>query len=146
MRLDSVSRVTTKRTKRRPSPIGVALKRVRTLAKMSQRRLAELAEVSPTTIATLESGASQTADMGTLRKFAVALNVRVSELTDIDAVAPAEPLLAAYLASPWSALDKPTKEELAWFRSLPGVVFFDAARTPEAVHYLLVARRSSVVG
>lgn len=131
-----------KGSKRRPSPVGAALKRVREQAKLSQRALAEAAGVHYVTVAMLESGARQDADLETLRKLAKALGVRVSELSDSGLLTTAEDILREYAASPYAAIDKPTAEEMEWLRSLPGIVWKGFDPTPKAVHHLLEARRS----
>lgn len=134
-------RVNAKKTKRRPGPVGTNIKRLRDEHDLSQKALADKAGVHPITISKLETGVSQDPDMPTIRAIADALKVDVSEITETR-VESAPELIEVYLRSPWASIDKPTDGELAWFRSLPGVVFRGVAASAEAVHHLLMARRS----
>ena len=61
--------------------IGEGLRRERKLRMLSQRDLASLADLSPTTIVNLEANAHG-ARPSTLRKLTAALNVSVDELID----------------------------------------------------------------
>jgi transcriptional regulator with XRE-family HTH domain len=129
------------KTRRGPGPVGVNLKRLR--GTISQRELGLLSGVSYVTIANLERGEHQAAEEGTLRKIAAALHRDVADLLESDTVARGDDLVRSYLSSPWAAIDKPTEDELEWLRALPGIVFIDAAQSPEAVSHLLKAHRSS---
>jgi transcriptional regulator with XRE-family HTH domain len=127
----------------RPSQLGVALKRHREAARLTQRALAERAGIHYTSVAKIEAGLAQDAELTTLKKLAKALDCRVVDLSDAGEIAPIDSLLDEYLKSPWKDEDRPTKEEIASLRLLPGIVFVGMASTPKAIHYLLEAARAS---
>jgi transcriptional regulator with XRE-family HTH domain len=122
--------------------IGERLKLTRERVGLSQDKLAEMARVHRLTVVKLESGARTSASLGTVKKLAKALGVSLAELTEVGE-SPAEPLLTDYFRSPWREIDHPSEPEIAWLRTLPGIVWRDIPPTAETVHELLQLRRKT---
>jgi transcriptional regulator with XRE-family HTH domain len=64
-----------------PRNLGVTLKRIRNLKKLTQVALGKAAKVHPVYIAQIEAG-TKVPSIATLEKIAKALNVRVGRLLD----------------------------------------------------------------
>ena len=62
-------------------PLAINLKRLREKKKLSQDRLAKLADVANNTIIKIEQGANTNPTLATLKKIAKALGVSLDDLT-----------------------------------------------------------------
>lgn len=130
-----------KGTKRRPGATGIALARIRGQVGMSQRQLAEASGVHFTTIANLERGTQEGADLKTVERLAKALGVSVADLAETSGVAAIEPLIQAFLQSDWGRVTKAEDDELDWLRALPGIFWRGIRPEPEALHLIIMAHR-----
>lgn len=65
--------------------IGIKIRILRTKLKLSQEKLAELADLSKTSISTIERGESKPS-IETLEKIANALNIELKELVDVSKI------------------------------------------------------------
>lgn len=129
-----------------PGAVGRNVRRYRQRLGLSQEALAKKAGVYRLTINFIETGRTETVGSDTLQLLADALGVSVDELTrdgDQPAVAPIEPLLTAFLASPLAQQLAPpvTEEEMAWLRSLPGIIWAGAESTPESIYFFVLGYR-----
>ena len=130
---------------KRPGILGENLRRLRKAfrPKLTQKALAAKAGRSRQTIAQVECGMRESVDLDTLVDLAAALGVRTDDLVgEASGVAPVEPLLAEFLKSPYGQITKPTPEELAWLRELPGLFWVSAPPSPESLHHLILAYRA----
>jgi len=141
-RLHHVSR----KRKDGPGLVGRNLKRLREAKKLSQEALGEASGINRTTIAKLERGHQADASVDAMVvPLAKGLGVRPSELLEVPGEAlPLEPLIKAFLASPFAAVLKPPiqESELERLRSVPDAFWFGVKATPEVLAKIVEAYRS----
>jgi transcriptional regulator with XRE-family HTH domain len=127
-----------------PSPEGVALKRERERAKLSQRALAERSGLPHGWIGEIESGARQAPDLATLKTLATAIGVPIWAIVeDAGEDVSIDEAIAAYLADPLSKREPPDAAELEWLRRRGLRAFaFGGAAPALAVHLILEAHRA----
>jgi transcriptional regulator with XRE-family HTH domain len=135
------------KARRKVSPLGVNLRRVRERAGIQQSELAERAGVSRVTVARLETGAVGWARPDVVAKLAAAVGATKSDLESGEVFSTdSGELVEEYLVSPYAQIDKPSDEELRWMRSLPGLVWLGLPKpTAETIHHMLLALRSGRV-
>lgn len=129
------------KTKQR-TVLGANIRRARKAAGLTQHGLASASGVSRETIASIEIGRHQTAQLSTLLALASALEVPVTDLAEIDGgFVNFDALVGDFLDSPLGLAAEPTAREIAWLRSLGTVQWTDGEPTGETVFFLLQAYR-----
>lgn len=131
-----------RKSEAKPAPqLGPNLRRLRTAKGLSGEKLEELSGVHRVTISEIERGNADTSTE-TLAKLARGLEVTPSELLAVPLnEAPIEPLIQAFLKSPWAAVMKPDVEELEWLRSRPGTFWFGIEPSPAVLAKAIEMRR-----
>jgi transcriptional regulator with XRE-family HTH domain len=130
---------------RSPSSLGETIRRLRKARRLTQEKLAARAGVHKNTINFIETGRIKNVESVTLAAVAGALEVDVAELHSSKlSTTRTDPLVDAYLQSPWSMIDRPTKAEIDWLRRTPTVAWIGEIPDPhdgEVVHLILSAHR-----
>ncbi len=125
------------------SIVGANVRRLRKAAKLTQTALANKAGLHLNTINFIELARIDTLKLDTLEAIAHALEVDVSELTKHVGVSPAEPIVRAFLESPWAKVARVTEDEERWLLSIPSLQWLGSRIDEEAVYQILLARRRS---
>ena len=108
--------------------------------KMSQERLAALANVSRSTVAQLEGGRYKGARVSTVLQLARGLRTSPSALLH-GAGSEDTQVIDAFLDSGEARALAPADEEVAWLRDLPAIFWADIPPTTETVALILRLRR-----
>lgn len=119
---------------------------LRKAAGLSQRALAEKAQVGRSVIDKIESGAQTSASLDTLEKLAVALGAQVADLVEEVSPrgwGPIQPLIDRFEEQERgpNPMVRATPEEIAWLRSLRGSFWTDFPPTLTALASLVQGYR-----
>lgn len=129
------------KTKYEPTIVGQRIFEARDSSGLTQEELAERAGVSRETIAKLESGERKRAALSTLEAIAPILHVSVDFLRGEVHESPIEPQIQEYLRHEYAGIDKPTEEEIAWFRGKDSLFWRGLPADPESLHKLILLHR-----
>jgi transcriptional regulator with XRE-family HTH domain len=131
-------------SRRKSAVIGHKIRELRRRVdpRMTQKELAHLAGVSVATIAALEGGRYESAEVSTLDAIAKALKVPLSELLDLPIESgETQEFINEFIKSPWYAAVRPSKDDLEWLRATPRIVWMGVRPTPEAIAEILKWRQ-----
>lgn len=130
-----------KTSRKKPSFLATQIRAKRNAMGLTQVELAVKSGVNRQQLAKLETGTQQDLYGDSITRIAHALEISTDELLGLHRE-PISSVIAKYLASPLSAYDKPTKDEVAWLRGLGAAVWHgDLPPNEQSVHEIIVWHR-----
>lgn len=126
---------------RKPSYLGIQIRKKRQALGLSQARLAEMSGVNRQQVIRIENGNQQDLYGDAVARVARSLGTSADELLGLKSESMTG-VVDRYLRSPLAVYDCPTKDEVAWMRGLsPAVWHGEIAPNERAVHELLAWHR-----